>query len=107
MRVPHLIETDNSSFYQIVRAALQTHGSLLKGMFSGYDLQKPGSDGIRIVDISEAPEFETDWTSSDGIDWSRFPARTRAAATALRDTKHYGRFSIMHQDGRLEISPLA
>ncbi|HOX02132.1 MAG TPA: hypothetical protein P5555_07225, partial [Candidatus Paceibacterota bacterium] len=62
-----------------------------------------GYSGFIRVKIEErqAREFEGDWESKD---WTRFPARIRAAATALRDTGHFGTFDISHQDGKLRIS---
>jgi len=54
------------------------------------------------VDVrSGAPyEFASDW---EGSDWTRFPARIRAAATALRECDCFGTFVITHQDGSLSI----
>ena len=61
----------------------------------------PGSIRVRISRDS-ADEFAADWERSD---WTRIPARIRAAATALRDRGCYGRFLITHQDGALTIAP--
>jgi len=55
------------------------------------------------VDPDRPDEFWSDWAGSDP---TRFPARIRAAATALRDHTKGGVFRIAHEDGRLTIEPL-
>ena len=63
------------------------------------------SGSIRVkIEKSQTLEFPADWESKD---WTRFPARIRAAATALRDTSHFGTFDISHQDGTLRIPEAA
>ena len=59
-----------------------------------------GGDVHIHVDPGQAEQFWTDWASSDP---TRFPARIRAAATALRDTTRGGRFRVAHDDGTLTI----
>ncbi len=44
--------------------------------------------------------FETEWESSDP---TRFPARIKALATALMQARCYGRFSVSHNDGLVEL----
>lgn len=46
--------------------------------------------------------FGADWESTDV---TRFPARIRAAATALHNCGLRGRYVIEHQGGRLTIRP--
>jgi hypothetical protein len=62
-----------------------------------------GYDGRVTVTIraGDATSFGTDWTSNDE---TRFPARIRAAATALLNCGCTGQFLIVHTDGVLEIS---
>ena len=43
---------------------------------------------------------ETDWTGKDA---TRFPVRIRAAATALKTCRQFGRFEIEHKDQELVI----
>jgi hypothetical protein len=45
--------------------------------------------------------FGTDW---EGTDDTRFPARIKAAATALYNCGFVGRFLVVHADGALEVS---
>src|SRR5437868_4488549 len=45
-------------------------------------------------------EFDTDWKGKDA---SRFPARIKAAATALRDCGYTGGFIIIHDAGKISI----
>ncbi len=48
------------------------------------------------VDAGNSADFETDWSADDP---TRFPARIKAAATALRDCGSTGSFGISHADG--------
>jgi hypothetical protein len=52
------------------------------------------------IRADDTAAFGTDWENSDV---SRFPARIRAAATALRDEGCFGRYVIEHRDGALTI----
>ena len=100
MNIPYLIETDRSEFYPLIVAALTDSGKRLPLVV---DLGKKGGySGVRFVRIGPATpkEFESD---IDLVDVTRFPARIRAAATALRDSGFTGDFSIAHSDGRLQI----
>ncbi len=59
----------------------------------------PGT--VRVELTEEANDsFATDWERADP---TRFPARIRAAATALRDKRCFGVFSVSHDEGRLTI----
>jgi hypothetical protein len=62
-----------------------------------------GYDGRITVTIraGDSTSFGTDWSSTDE---TRFPARIRAAATALFNCGCAGQFLIVHADGVLEIS---
>ena len=53
------------------------------------------------IRAGDATSFGTDWTSADE---TRFPARIRAAATALLNRGCLGQFLIAHADGVLEIT---
>jgi hypothetical protein len=63
---------------------------------------KPGySKRIEVtIRANDTTTFRTDWESADP---SRFPARIKAAATALRDCGCCGRYVIEHRDGLLTI----
>jgi len=67
--------------------------------------QKPGYPGEVIVVISKGDNkhFDTNWP---GRDVTRFPARIKNAATALRDEKLYGKFRISHYNGTIRIRKL-
>ena len=100
MKVPHLILPERSKFYPLIREALKASGNqlpvnLLLGKGGGYD-------GACVVHIETRTEndFESTMELSDP---TRFPARIRAACTALRDTGLLGGFHITHQDGQLTI----
>jgi len=64
--------------------------------------EKPGYAERIEVEIrdNDTATFGTDWTSSDV---SRFPARIKAAATALLNCGCFGCFVIEHRDGLLTI----
>lgn len=57
---------------------------------------------VRIANVTEK-EFDTD---RELRDLTRFPARVRAAVTALRDGGCAGSFKISHEDGTLTIVPV-
>lgn len=106
MRVPHLTCQKRSQFYSAVQDALscgdfKTDSELpVSCLFT----QRGGYRGKIRVRIDDALDFESDWKSSDLKDWSRFPARIRAAATALKDSGHRGVFQITHDDGMLTVT---
>jgi hypothetical protein len=65
--------------------------------------EKTGYSGqIIVIILPGAEQFWADW---DANDVTRFPARIRAAATALSKCQIYGRFQITHENGALEIKP--
>jgi hypothetical protein len=64
--------------------------------------EKGGYDNHTIISIDKhtSNQFQTDLELNDS---TRFPARIKAAATALRDCECYGRFEIAHKNGVLSI----
>ncbi len=66
---------------------------------------RPGYSGDVEVTISKNDQkyFSTNWSGNDP---SRFAARIRAAATALRNNACWGRFHITHEAGVLTIQRL-
>jgi hypothetical protein len=106
MRIPHLTRQHTSKFFGVVKPKLPATRQLRKGESIKCDLGVSGGyHGRVLLRITDGSEFDTDWESTDGIDWSRFPARIRAAATALRDSGQRGSFLITHADGDLTIKP--
>ncbi len=99
IRIPFLVQ--ESRFRPTIRSAIQnTAGDF--PVTVDFHIGGGYSGSIRVkIEKSQAPVFEADWESND---WTRFPARIRAAATALRDTNTFGTFSITHQDGTLQIA---
>ncbi|HEV3083980.1 MAG TPA: hypothetical protein VGY66_29630 [Gemmataceae bacterium] len=53
------------------------------------------------IDGNNRDKFEAEWERDE----SRFPARIKAAATALRNLGCFGRFAVFHSAGSLRISP--
>ena len=76
------------------------------GLMSGEPVEvvfDDGGYGGRVtVEIrhDDRASFGTDWESTD---LTRFPARIKAAATALLNCGCSGRYLIEHSDGRLTI----
>jgi hypothetical protein len=76
-----------------------------QGLVFGFDESEAGyvNDAVVIIDPHDRNEFETDLELRDP---SRFPARMKAAATALRDCNCSGRYRISHNEGRVFIKPV-
>lgn len=92
-----------SSFLGACEAAVRARRSDLEhGGTIHVDLGDGGYDGRVVVTINPADQenFAADWTSSDP---TRFPARIKAAATALRNCGCVGSFEVSHADGSLAI----
>jgi hypothetical protein len=99
MRIPFLVQ--EGKFLPAIRSVIKDSGVRMPVTV---ELQVCGGYGgtIRVkIERLQLLEFEADWESRD---WTRFPARIRAAATALRDTGHFGTFDISHNEGTLRIS---
>lgn len=95
--------TTRSQFLTACESAIREHSSELHGGgVVQVDLHKGGYDGRVIVTIrsTDRMAFSTDWK---GVDPSRFPARIKAAATALLNCQCDGRFDVSHSDGSLMI----
>jgi hypothetical protein len=92
-----------SSFLIPCKAAIRKCGQKMKdGGSISINLHSGGFKGQICVTIkrSDFKSFGTNWNRSDPT-W--FPARIKAAATALHDSGYVGRFEITHQDGTLQI----
>lgn len=79
------------------REALETGGIVR------IDLDKEGGYAGRIlvtIRSNDPVYFGTNWEATDP---TRFPARIKAAATALLNCGCLGRYEIIHKDGHLEI----
>ena len=77
-------------------AALETGETVRVGLLEG------GYHGqiVVTIDPDERTGFGTDW---EGVDPTRFPARIRAAAAALRNCRIRGQFEVSHLDGSMTI----
>lgn len=64
---------------------------------------KNGYNGNFIIEISEEDYF---YANSSFSDKSRFPARIKAAASALKSLSFFGKFNITHYNGTLTISKI-
>src|SRR5690349_6119162 len=92
-----------SSFLLPCKGAIRNGGQRLQnGGSVSVNLPSGGYDGHVYVNIRprDPATFETNWANSDP---TRFPARIKAAATALKDSGYIGRFEITHTDGILGI----
>lgn len=105
--IPHLKQLSASDFYPVFVEEIKgwdktEDDAELEISFDAEKEGKPGDVYIRI-DHSGEKEFSTTWNTSN--EWTVFPARIRAAATALRDTVSTGQFRIEHESGELTIEP--
>ena len=57
---------------------------------------------IDVEILQNSNTFNADYNG----DASRFPARVKAAATALKNQKSYGSYNISHDDGLLSIKKI-
>ena len=84
----------------------ETIRTRLDELRNGFKLQvefESGGYNNRVVvtlDSGNHIEFDTDWEQKDT---TRFPARIKAAATALHNCSCFGSYEIAHDDGNLEI----
>jgi len=101
MNIPY---ASRSGFTAICKDVIDRHkNNLYSGHPVNINLNKPGGYAGRVkVTISAADpnSFDTDWQANDP---TRFPARIKAAATALHRCSHFGRFEITHKDGIIVI----
>lgn len=92
-----------SQFLDACESAIRAHRADLDGGgIVSVDLGEGGYDGRITVTIRRADRasFGTDWT---GCDPTRFPARIKAAATALLNCGCEGAFEVSHADGSLAV----
>jgi hypothetical protein len=95
--------TRRSQFLGPCEAAIRRHRAELDaGGIVSVNLPPGGYDGRVIVTIrpNDCSDFGTDWEHPDP---TRFPARIKAAATALRNCGCEGRYEVSHSDGSLTI----
>jgi hypothetical protein len=101
MNIPYSL---HSKFTVLCQEGIATQqGALNAGQEIHIALEAGGYSGkINVaIDKDNLIGFETDWSASDP---SRFPARLKAAATALRDSDNLGRFEISHSNSVISIS---
>ena len=92
-----------SRFLAICEDAIRTNvANLKRGMMLTIDLESGGYNRrvLATIDTSNDNEFETSWEQKDP---TRFPARIKAAATALHHCNCPGEYEISHNDGVLTI----
>jgi len=75
-----------------------------KGSIVQTDLQKaagyPGANVKITIMQDNIRDFDTDWEYED---WTRFPERIRALATALQDNWMWGTYLVSHNDGIIKL----
>lgn len=92
-----------SRFLDACESAIRSNRADLDGGGTvDIDLGEGGYDGRVAVTIRQGDRvsFGTDWTSTDP---TRFPARIKAAATALLNCGCEGTFEVAHADGSLAV----
>ena len=96
-----------SQFLDICEIAIKEHRTKLDaGDAIRIILREGGYNGKVSITINpdDQSSFSTDWERTDP---TRFPARIKAAATALRDCGCDGKFEINHSDGLLKIRSIS
>lgn len=91
-----------SSFLLPCRMAIKKYAKQLQqGLEISINFPSGGYEDKLDIDIqpSDQKTFGTDWNR----DPTRFPARIKAAATALKDAGYVGRYQISYEDGTLSI----
>jgi hypothetical protein len=102
--IPYLSNVSRSNFYPKVREVIEREMPIDVGKTVECNLQKPGGYELAVdVVIKPGEEFQSDRGYRDS---TRFPARIRAAATALRDSGNFGLYSISHRESVLTIKQL-
>lgn len=92
-----------SKFLDVCEATIRSgRANLDAGSSLQIDVGEGGYVGRTLVQIRpiDPVNFGTDWERDDP---TRFPARIKAAATALQRCNCAGSFEISHSDGRIEI----
>lgn len=92
-----------SKFTVLCQQHLAAQQSQLKaGRVVSIPLEAGGYSGQVTVTIQadDTTAFETNWKGNDA---TRFPARIKAVATALRDCGGTGAFMISHADGMVSV----
>jgi len=99
VKIPHLVR--NGKFLPLIKDALEADGCP-----GDVTIKFPKGGGYSgSIEVTIGPPTEIEFDAAVSLkDRTRFPARIRAAATALRDVRCQGRFVIVHLDGVLTIS---
>lgn len=101
MKIPHLSQPQQSRFYPQVIGAIAARGRQFPIRLR-LNATRAGYKGCYTVTIAAADELEFE-ANAEFTDWTRFPARIRAAATAMRDANCLGLSTITHCEGELLI----
>jgi len=103
MLIPHLVK-QGSFRPKLSRWVSQVKEQIEEGLKVQMDLQKAGGyPGVNIkitIMQDNIKYFDTDWEYED---WTRFPARIRALATALQDNWMWGTYLVSHDNGLVEL----
>lgn len=93
---------EKTDFRKICRNVISSNRDKVKaGDQIEIDLHKEGGyPGDMSVKIEEGDEF---WSDYEGSDVTRFPARIKGCATALKDLEMFGKYRIKHDDGIIEL----
>jgi hypothetical protein len=92
-----------SRFLRVCEESIRQNCTELEAGGAVYVEFDGGGYGRRVIvtiETGAADRFGSDW---EGKDTTRFLARIRAAATALRNCNCFGSYEIVHRDGALGI----
>ena len=103
MLIPHLVR-QGSFRPKLSKWIGQVKDQIKKGSIVQTDLQKaggyPGANVKITIMQDNIRDFDTDWEYED---WTRFPERIRALATALQDNWMWGTYLVSYNDGIIKL----
>lgn len=100
--IPYLKNVAPSNFYAQMKEVIAREMPLDPGKTIECNVQKIGGYELAVeVIIKEGEEFIS---NREYRDPTRFPARIRAAATALRDSGNFGPYLISHHDSVITVT---
>lgn len=101
--IPYLRKVEASEFYGLIRGAFEQSWEADWHLVQCNLGKEGGYEEEIAITVAAANQFEVGRRYRD---WTRFPARIRAAATALRDCEQFGSFLITCREGNLTIERL-
>ena len=106
MKINYLVRTKGTKLYPEIRPWIDANrGRISRGarVLKSFAWPEPGYSARNLLIVIDAPTDNEFQTSSAGDDPTRFPARIRALATALRDAGLPGVYCVSHEWGEIVL----